>query len=362
MIWFTLVWFLYCLFLFSLQDLNLTGHRWAISHSQLIWWQSFISANRLYVMLVFLLLTLGLIWGYFRQVKTKSIPPWSKWLFLILIALPVYPLLSFDIFNYLFNAKMVLIYHANPHVKVALDFAWDPMLRFMHNVTTPAPYAYGWTALSLVPGLAWFTGKFTLAFWLMKLFVIGFWLLTLKVLRQLVMALFPKESWRWWLFALNPLVLVEVLINGHNDLVMMFFALSSYWFLMQSSKLKAVSLLLLSASIKYVTILLLPFYFLKSKFSQLDLPTIFAVILTLAMFTRPDQLHSWYLIWAFSFAVLSRHRFWISLFTALTLGGLLRYAPYLYFGHWDPPVYLLRNLIWAGSLLFTPLINRYLLK
>ena len=138
----------------------------------------------------------------------------------------------------------------------------------------------------------------------------------------------------------------------------MFLALQSYWLLMQSAKLRAILLLFLSASIKYVTILLLPFYFLKSKLTKLDLPTVFALILFLAMFTRPDQLHSWYLIWAFSFVVLSRHRFWISLFTALTLGGLLRYAPFLYFGNWDPPVYLLRNLIWAVCLLFTPLVYK----
>lgn len=353
MISFLFVWLLFCLFSFTQQDLNLTFY-----HNIFSAFQHFGYYYRPLNTFIFIVLSILLILVYFKLLKSG----FSKFWLLIIPAIFSYPLFSFDIFNYLFNAKMVLIYQANPHIKTALDFAWDPMLRFMHNVTTPAPYAYGWTIFSLLPGLAWFTGKFTLVFWLMKLFIVCFWLLTLKVLRQLVTALFPKELWRWWLFALNPLVLVETLINGHNDIVMVFFALQSYWLLMQSQKTRSIFLLVISASIKYVTILLLPFYFLKSKLAKLDLPTVFAIILTLAMFTRPDQLHSWYLIWAFSFAVLSRHRFWISLFTALTLGGLLRYAPYLYFGHWDPPVYLLRNLIWGVSLLLTPLINRYLLK
>jgi len=77
------------------------------------------------------------------------------------------------------------------------------------------------------------------------------------------------------------------------------------------------------------------------------------------MFTRPDQLHSWYLIWAFSFAVLAKPKWLVSLFTALTFGALLRYAPYIYFGHWDPPVYFLRNLIWVSSLVLTPLLLKF---
>jgi Gpi18-like mannosyltransferase len=253
---------------------------------------------------------------------------------------------------------MVLIYHANPHLQTAINFAADPMLRFMHNVHTPAPYAYGWTGLSLLPGLVWFTKNFTLSFWAMKLFIAGFWLGQLWILQKLVHRLFPKEPWRFWLFALNPLVLVETLINGHNDVVMMFLALVSYWFFLNSKKFRSLLFLLLSASIKYVTILLLPFYLrgVSSQAKKIDLPTLFSLGLLLVMFIRPGQFHSWYFIWAFSFAVLSKPKWVVSVFTALTFGALLRYAPYLYYGHWDPPVSLLRNLIWLGSLVFAKII------
>ncbi|MCG2691321.1 hypothetical protein L6272_00685, partial [Microgenomates group bacterium] len=161
-----------------------------------------------------------------------------------------------------------------------------------------------------------------------------------------------------WLFALNPLVLVETFINGHNDVVMMFFALLSYWFFLNSKKFRSLLFLIFSASIKYVTIVLLPFYLqgLSLKVKKIDLPTLFSVLLLLLMFIRSGQLHSWYFIWAFSFVVLSKSRFLIKVFTALTIGALLRYAPYLYYGNWDPPVYLLRNLIWVGSLVFAKIL------
>ncbi|MDZ7587080.1 MAG: hypothetical protein U0946_04940, partial [Patescibacteria group bacterium] len=270
------------------------------------------------------------------------------------------------IFNYLFNAKMALIYHANPHLQTAINFDFDPMLRFMHNVHTSAPYAYGWTGLSLLPGLVWFTKNFTLSFWAMKLFIAVFWLGQLWILQKLVQRLFPKEPWRFWLFALNPLVLVETLINGHNDVVMMFFALLSYWFFLNSKKFKALLFLIFSASIKYTTIILLPLSLqglfhprggrMDSSGVVIDIPSLSALALFAVMFIRPGQLHSWYLIWAFSFAVLSKPKWIVKIFTALTIGALLRYAPYLYFGNWDPPVYLLRNLIWLGSLVFAKII------
>lgn len=353
MLIFIFAWLLFCLFSFTRQDLNLTLYNFSWWNPIRSWLQSL---DNITVTTIFIFLALLLFWLYFKLLKRGF--SWRWLILLVLISLPAYPLFSYDIFNYLFNAKMVLIYHANPHLQTAINFAFDPMLRFMQNVHTPAPYAYGWTGLSLIPGLTWLTQNFTLSFWAMKLFIAGFWLGQLWILRKLVQRLFPKELWRFWLFALNPFVLVETLINGHNDVVMMFFALLSYWFFLNSKKFRALLFLLFSASIKYVTIVLLPFY-LRGESSQaekIDLPTLFSLALLLIMFIRPGQLHSWYLIWAFSFVVLSRSNILIKVFTALTIGALLRYAPYLYYGHWDPPVYLLRNLIWVGSLVFAKII------
>ena len=114
-------------------------------------------------------------------------------------------------------------------------------------------------------------------------------------------------------------------------------------------------LLLLSASIKYASIVILPILQVRNL-KKIDIPSFSSLALLAVIFTRPEQLHSWYLLWAFSFAVLAKPKWLVSLFTALTFGALLRYAPYIYFGHWDPPVYLLRNLIWVSSLAFVPLI------
>lgn len=350
---FIIIWSLFCLFSFSRQDLNLTLYNFSFWNPIRIWLQAL---TNLQVTLIFLILSLLLITLYLK--KIHSVPDRNILWLLILPAIFAYPMFSHDIFNYLFNAKMVIIYHANPHIQTAINFSFDPIIRFMHNVHTSAPYAYGWTGISLIPGLAWLTKNFTLSFWAMKLFIAFFWLAQLFILKKILAKLYPTQTWRWYLFAFNPLVLTETLIVGHNDVVMMFLALLSYWFYLNSKKLFSIIFLILSASIKYVTFLLLPFFSLQGRtLKKIDLPSLFALMLLAIMFIRTGQLHSWYLIWAFSFAVLSKSRLLIKVFVALTFGALLRYAPYLYYGNWDQPVYLIRNLIWILSLFLTSLVK-----
>ena len=373
MLVFLLTWLLFAIYSFTRRDLNLILYNF-FPYSK-FWHQTRESLTQLgyyqrpLATLIFFILLLILIFIYFKLIHQKLLPPqsWLKWFIPIsLIGIISYPMFSHDIFNYLFNAKMVLIYKANPHIQAAIEFPRDLMLRFMHNIHTPAPYAYGWTAISLLPGLTWLTQKFTLSFWAMKLFISTFWLAQLWILQKLVKKLFPLEPWRWWLFALSPLVLIETLIIGHNDVVMMFPALLSFWFLLKSKKLLdkpwwlSILLLLISASIKYATIVLLPLYLLKSKLKKIDIPTLSSLLLLAVMFTRPDQMHSWYFIWAFSFAVLSKSRQFLAIFTALSFGAILRYLPYIYYGSWDSPVHLYRQLIWLASLLLAPLVYRLL--
>src|SRR3989304_7698662 len=80
-----------------------------------------------------------------RQTKIPTFPTFGFYLLIISPLIFASNALSYDIFNYIFNAKMLVIYHANPHLHTALEFAFDPWVRFMHNIHTPAPYGYGWT-------------------------------------------------------------------------------------------------------------------------------------------------------------------------------------------------------------------------
>ena len=202
MIIFILSWLLLVVYSFTRQDLNLTWYNQLTVSLQTFGWY-----QRPLATLIFIFLSLLFFSCYIYCLRKHSTPGWNVLFLIAFMGIFAYPLFSYDLF-----------------LQTAIEFSQDPMLRFMQNVHMPAPYAYGWTIASLLPGLVWFTGKFTLTFWAMKTFIAVFWLGQLWILKKLVTRLFPQEPWRFWLFALNPLVLVETLINGHNDVMMMFLA------------------------------------------------------------------------------------------------------------------------------------------
>src|SRR3989344_5619935 len=72
-----------------------------------------------------------------------------------------YPFLSADIFNYLFDAKIILKYHTSPYTHKPLDFPLDDWLRFMRWTHRYSPYGPLWLFLSLIPAVLGF-GKFIL--------------------------------------------------------------------------------------------------------------------------------------------------------------------------------------------------------
>lgn len=267
--------------------------------------------------------------------------------------------LSHDIFNYLFNARMVVEYGANPHVCTALEFAYDPWVRFMHNVHTSAPYGYGWTALSLIPYIAGM-GTFLLAYLAMKGWMVLGLLLYIFFGWRLFREAQPQADNRvelLWLFVANPLLLWETVLNGHNDVWMMWPALAAMWLLFRSQKTKqwwmivgTAVLLGLSISVKLVTVVLIPFVvglllwpWLKQHLSGNWRPVRalgehlsrywaeYAVLVLLAPLVtqRSQQFLPWYLIWSWSFFPLVRWS-WLRWFLlALAFTSQLRYIPWL---------------------------------
>jgi hypothetical protein len=285
-----------------------------------------------------------------------------------------YNALSHDVFNYLFNARMVLEYGANPHVSVALNFPDDLWTRFMHNTHTPAPYGYGWTAVSLLPG--WLgMGSFTLSWLLFRLLGIGSVLLLADVLVRLMkVRKVQRESFWLAVVVLNPLVLIEVISNAHNDLWMMVPALWSLYLLERhrpSKSIKTIKIVLLSAglllfsiSVKLATLVLLPVWLLlalrsfRRVQSWVELrpalagrtntlayllarwwPTVAALLLFATFLTaRSTYFHPWYLTWVLVFLPFIPSRFLQQMLVFFSISSLFRYIPWLYVGEYTAAV------------------------
>lgn len=283
-----------------------------------------------------------------RQVSKNALPLTSLWrLILSVTAILVlsYPAaFSYDFFNYMFTAKTVLVYHKNPYTVIPLQFAGvDPWTNFMRWTHLPSAYPPLWIAMSLVPYLLGF-GYFLSILFATKFLIAGFYLLTCwAVMKVMDEAHHAQKTEALALFALNPLILVETLVSGHNDIVLAAFAMLAVWMYMKKSQLAAWFFLSVSVAAKLMTIFLVPLFFLKKRDGMWFFVAMMAG-LVLVLLRR--EFLPWYWVWIMPFIAILPEKRWLTTFSGgVSFGLLLRYTPYLYFGAYDPPVPMWMNIL-----------------
>jgi hypothetical protein len=398
---------LYAVFSFGMADPNFLLIAWGpyVQFQQFM--QSLMNDRSLLVSgyLILIIAFFGLYFWWLRIAATRDLqtipggkfllsrltPSWAWFSLIVVAALPLvfaYNALSHDLFNYLFNAKMVVVYGADPHSQVALDFATDDWTRFMHNTHTPAPYGYGWTALSLLPYLLG-QGLFSLTWLLFKLFSLVSLVLTFVAVSFWSKAVYGKELTPVQVVLLfaNPLVLIEVLANGHNDLWMLApaifgLALICKFVKEQGKNLVAAGggflLLGFSVLVKLATAMILPLGLLllalpiaikrfvsKRSWGKLlpqpligmfaerwfnlalvYVPTIASLLLFLPLLTaRSQQFHPWYLLWPLVWLPFIQSRVWKVLLIVFSVSSMLRYLPWLQAGVFTDEVLLQQKML-----------------
>lgn len=248
-----------------------------------------------------------------------------------------YPaMLSFDIFNYLATAKVFFFYKENPYIIMPNAFINDPLLLFMHAPNKTALYGPAWLLLSSLP-FFWGFGSFLLTLLTFKLFILLFFIGTLYMIQKLAV-----NKYSIILFALNPLVLIETLVSGHNDIVMVFLCLVAFYYLKQKKLIISIVLLLLSILIKYATIVLLPVFLLviyqwyikkKIVWGKIYLLSIIFMFTIFFLSFLREEIYPWYALWFFTFACLiPNNKYILSFSLTLTFGLLLRYIPFMLLG------------------------------
>lgn len=254
----------------------------------------------------------------------------------VLFGLGAYPaFVSYDIFNYIATAKVLFFYHENPYVLMPIQFLHDPLLLFMHAANKTALYGFVWILLTGTPFLAGF-GNFVVTLFTFKAFVIIFYCLTILLLQKM-----SKNLQTILLFALNPLVIIETLMSGHNDIVMIFFALFSFYLLRKKNIFLSLLILIGSVFIKYATVVLLPIvifvYFFQNKKQEIDWENIYAwsalvlfVVFLLSAFR--EEIYPWYAQWFLIFALLCKKRWLKVLALSFSFSMLFRDIPFMLLG------------------------------
>ncbi|MFA9289094.1 MAG: hypothetical protein ACEQSA_04400 [Weeksellaceae bacterium] len=272
--------------------------------------------------------------------KKKNINPIHISILVACIAVFAYPFVSHDLFNYIFDAKILTVYGDNPYMQKALDYPLDEWTRFMHWTHRPYPYGPTFLPFTLIPSYLSFN-TFILNFGFFKIA----WGLMYLVSVYLLSKLHKRSA---LMFATHPLVILEGLMNSHNDLIAVAFGIIGIWFLFQKNQIAARIWFLISGGIKYLT---LPLIVLQQKKDHWLNVVSLAGHITLLIYLSTLEIQPWYFLVLFMF--LPFYPRLIDCIQIFLISLLLSYYPYIMLGGWDTPdkVILKHQIIWVGFIL-----------
>lgn len=354
---------------FTQVDLGLTLTRLSIWQTSERWFQYIGYFNRplstyFYLGILFLLFFffIGLIISQ-KKSNTKQ-----KQLWILISAVTVvlafsYNAFSYDLFNYIFDAKIITHYQQNPYIHKALDYQHDPMLSFMHWTHRVYPYGPIWLVLTIPLS---FLGAqlFLPTFFLFKLVIAASYVGVVYFLGKIAEKININKNTTMIVFALNPLVVIEGLVSAHNDIVMMFFALWALFMLIEKKYIPAFFLLFLSVGIKFASVFLFPIFFYiiycqrknqKISWKNIFLATCVFMTISIVFSVYRTEMQPWYLLWVLPFAALAGTALvWPSII--LSFGFLLHYVPFLYSGNWDPPIPAIKLWITTAAIIIASIV------
>lgn len=208
----------------------------------------------------FVLLTFGSYFvavavAYARRAPVPALLLWGFPALFSLTLLPMYPPTAIDMLHYHAMSRVFWVHGANPLTVPAMNFEYPIGISFMD---WPSSYGPLWSILTapaaILPG-----DNLLLGLYGFKLIAIASLFGCAWVIYRLVQRTRPgHESLAIMLFAWNPFVLLRVVGNGHNDLVMMFFALLALERAERRSWTWAFLWLTAAVSVKYSVALLGP--------------------------------------------------------------------------------------------------------
>lgn len=348
------------LYSFTQVDLSLTLSQLSVWQSIQKFFQYIGYFNRPLSTYLFLTIIFAMffLYGYtLKMIKEGNLTRHTLWKIVIglsVILFLSYNAFSYDLFNYIFDAKIVTHYHQSPYEHKALDYPGDPMLSFMHWTHRTLPYGLSWLLLTVPISFIGF-GYFLLTFYLFKLLMVLSFVGSALLIEKISKKTGSNVLFSTAAFALNPLVLIESLVSAHNDIVMMFFALLAILTFIEKKYIKSFISLVFSIFIKYATVLIIPAIIVRQVLNSRK--DIFFYVLTLSMIaavllaTYRTNFQPWYLLSILTFSTFITNKYFILIpVFVISLFGLLQYVPFLYLGNWDPPVPMILNWIMIISI------------
>ena len=196
----------------------------------------------------------------------KSLRAWvlGIGIFSGMVLIGLYPITALDVALYVVRARLWAFYGGSPMVAVPADFPQDPYIGLAGEYNREvSPYGPAWELIAQVPIR-------------LGLFEIGSGILAMKVISLLayisiavLIGWYARQDTSKYkvsgltamtFFALNPLVLMEAMGNGHNDMVMLAFMTLGLVLWQRDQWKWATVALTLATLIKITGLILMPLY------------------------------------------------------------------------------------------------------
>jgi alpha-1,6-mannosyltransferase len=175
----------------------------------------------------------------------------------------IYPVFAIDLFIYALRSRILVLHGANPFLFPPQAFPADPWMPLAGEwAGLTSPYGPLWEGLAALP--AWLAGDNFLAhLWGLKALGLASYWFVLGLVYLLAGRVSPRR--RWWAVlacAWNPLLLLEIAGNGHNDLWLAVFVLPAFYSMLAGRRRMAFLALAASVLVKFTSALLLPLFLL----------------------------------------------------------------------------------------------------
>ncbi len=215
-----------------------------------------------------------------QEISNLTIVKWSI-AFSILMTISI-PCNSADLYGYIARGAQQTLHHQNPYFETVAEIKdFKKSSLFFNFMWPPQPTTYGPIFISITKTVLFLSdNNFLVSFFNFKLLnLIIYFLFLVFTINKLN----PED---FFLVAFNPLIFIQGLWNGHNDLICGVLIFTGIYLIIKEEKYFSGSLALTSAiGVKYVSILILPIVFIhlfftnKKKMSDVTLGILCGLVL-----------------------------------------------------------------------------------
>jgi len=227
--------------------------------------KTLVTANEFFFHYAILLLPLSLLVYIFSWLQIEKVQPPVKIIFFFfflfnITLLFVPPITSNDIYSYIYQARVFSVHHANPYLASYSQFKMDDFYPVINNRWSSHLSPYG-------PLFIYLTGLLTIIFkhsLLLTLLSFKIFFVAANALTFWLMHKIFKDKTALLLYGWNPLILFEISLNGHNDIIIIFLLMAALaaFHLSRTKHFLSWAAILLSFFVKITSLIFSPFILL----------------------------------------------------------------------------------------------------